>query len=365
MPSGYILGDWDGSPDCEPRKRTVDALDTPTHALIGRLASRAAWPEREGRGLAALATVAGILPDLDVLLPGDSLERLQTHRGITHSFVGAIVGAAVVAWVGRRFGLRDVAYWRAYAATLAGWLLHILFDVFTSYGTMIFEPFSDYRATVDTLFIIDPYLTALAIGALMVGWRWRRNRAAGYRVGLAVMAFYVGFNGMVTGVTLYYRMNEWASQHELTVGRLAALPVPFSPMYRRGVLESGGKVYDMPVTLFGRQEDLLQEHLSAPSDPRLAALWDTRAGRIYRWFSRFPVVLDQGADEGERIELQDVRFAMRPDGLGWLGSLAAEAALDHNPDFFKRRIFTLAAMVNGSGDVSEIRYNGSAADSER
>lgn len=336
-------------------------MDTPTHGLIGRLASRAIWRKGDGRGLANVATVAGLVPDLDVFLPGDALTRLETHRGISHSLLGAAVGAAALAWVAQRAGLRSVTFPRVYAASLLGWMLHILFDVFTSYGTMIFKPFSDYRATTDTLFIIDPYLTLVAIAGLLVGWRWRERRWAGYRIGLAVTIFYVGFNGMVTGVSLY-RMADWAGRQGIEIDRMAALPVPFSPMYRRGVVESRGRVYDMPVSLLGRQEGLLVEHRSAQSDDRLARLWSTREGRIYRWFARFPVLVDAGEGGDERVVMQDVRFAMRAEGLGWLGTLAAQTALDHNPDFFKRRIFTLAVDLDESGEPERVRYNGGAID---
>ncbi len=342
-------------------------MDTPTHGIIGRLAVRALWPGTEGRGLANVATVAGLVPDLDVFIPGDPLARLETHRGLSHSLLGAVVGAAALAWVARKVGLRGVTYPRVYSASMVGWLLHILFDVFTSYGTMVLKPFSNLRLTTDTLFIIDPYLTLMVIVGLLVGW-WLRDRRSGtYRLAFAVMVSYVGFNALVTGVSAY-RMNDWAEEKGISVDRLAALPVPFSPMYRRGVVVSQDRVFDAPVSLFGRQDELLEEHLSAQGDSRLARLWETRAGRIYRWFARFPVVVSEGEDQPGRtdrpvrVEMQDVRFVMRPEGMGWLGTLAAEAALDHNPDFFKRRIFTLAVDLNESGDPERVLYNGGAID---
>ena len=48
------------------------------------------------------------------------------------------------------------------------WSTHVLIDVFTVYGTQVFDPFHGYRASFDNLFIIDffftiPLLVAVAI----------------------------------------------------------------------------------------------------------------------------------------------------------------------------------------------------------
>ena len=45
-------------------------MDTPTHALIGRLVARTVWPENSASGLVNLVTIATVIPDLDVFLPG-------------------------------------------------------------------------------------------------------------------------------------------------------------------------------------------------------------------------------------------------------------------------------------------------------
>ncbi|HCR18880.1 MAG TPA: hypothetical protein DIU35_15470 [Candidatus Latescibacteria bacterium] len=83
------------------RKRSV--LDTPAHGLVGRLVALSVWPNE--RGYVNLVTVASMIPDLDVFISNSALDGLQTHRGITHSFMGVAVGAGGV-------GCPQVLVWR-------------------------------------------------------------------------------------------------------------------------------------------------------------------------------------------------------------------------------------------------------------
>lgn len=336
-------------------------MDTPTHGLVGRLVARAVWPGHESRGLVNLATVSSLLPDLDVLWPGDALERLQSHRGVSHAFFGIAVGALAVAWIARRAGLKHVPFHKAYLVSLCGMLLHVLFDVVTSYGTVIFAPFSDYRASLDLLFIIDPYLDLILIAGLLLGWRFLRNRAVGYRLGVAALTAYMALNMAVTGGALY-SLHRWAGQKGIPVEEIAAIPAPFSPLHRQGIILSQGQVYDIPTTWFQGIAGPIRAHPSALSDPRLSDIWQSREGRIYRWFARFPVVVEPLENEPGDLLLQDLRFAVRPDGLGWLGSLAAEAAVDHNPAFFRRRHFSLRVWLDPAQRVRRVAYTGSGAD---
>ena len=332
-------------------------MDTPTHGLVGRLVARTVWPRE--RGLVNLVTLTSVLPDVDVFFPGDALDSLQTHRGMTHSLFGAAVGAVAVAWVVRRFILREVPFAKLYFVSLSGLLLHVLFDLITPYGTMIFMPFSRYRALFDVLFIIDPYLDLILIGGLVLGWKGRG--AGGYRLGAAALSAYMVFNIAVSGVTFHY-LDRWATQKGLT--SVAAVPVPFSPLHRRGIASGDGNWHEVPVSLYSGVSGSPKSYRSALEEPRLEGLWERRDGRIYRWFARFPAVIE--SDESPRTFLiHDLRFGIRADALGWLGSLVLGMALDHNPQFLSRRAFTLRVRLDERDRLTDVIYSGGAVDRNR
>ncbi len=331
-------------------------MDTPTHGLVGRLVARSVWPQN--RGYVNLVTLTSVLPDVDVFFSSDALDSLQTHRGMTHSFFGVAIGALAVAWVVRCFILKEVPLAKLYAVALFGLSLHILFDLVTSYGTMIFMPFSRYRALFDVLFIIDPYLDLILIGGLILGWKGRGT--SGYRLGAMALAAYMALNIGVSTISCVY-LDRWATERGLKA--VAAVPVPFSPLHRRGIASSEEEWYDVPVSLFSGVAGTPKTYRSALSEPRLERVWERRDGQIYRWFARFPAVAESG-ESGRKFLLHDLRFAIRADGLGWLGSLALRMALDHNPQFLNRRAFTLLVRLDEQGRLKEVTYSGGAIDRE-
>lgn len=334
-------------------------MDTPTHGLIGRLAARVIWPEKAQNGLVNVVTVCSVLPDLDVLLPGGGLDYLVSHRGLSHSFLGVGVMAFVVAWIAQKIGVRGTSYWQVYAASLFGFLTHIFFDLVTTFGTLVFAPFSDYRMAWDTLFIIDPYLDMLLVGALLVGWLTRLGKV-GYRVGGGLVAGYVCVAFLVTGVG-HVQLKNWAQVQGLEVEQAAVMPAPFSPLHRRGMVVSAHRVYWVPMTIWDGVVGDAHVFDNALKDDRLKPLWDSRAGEIYGWFTRFPIVKRL---DGNIWLVQDLQFMVIPDdlALGWLGGWVLRLALDHSPGFLDRRNFALEIELDDEGKVRKMTYLGQTSE---
>lgn len=144
-------------------------MDTLTHALSGALLGRATAPrcpksdQLTIRGRMALGFVAAAFPDSDFILRGiDVLTYLNLHRGVTHSIVMLPLWALILALVVRALN-RNKKPWRVYFGVIAmGIGIHIAGDVITAYGTKIFAPFSDFRLSWPTTFIIDPFSPVLS-----------------------------------------------------------------------------------------------------------------------------------------------------------------------------------------------------------
>ncbi len=130
----------------------------------------------------------GTLPDLDIIFSGffDQADRLKWHRGLSHSILAMVVGSLLFAkplsMLHRESG---VSVRRTFWFIFLVWSTHVLIDVFTTYGTQIYEPFSDRRVSLSNLFIIDlfftlPLLVCLGVRLWRVLWRficwYRRDR---------------------------------------------------------------------------------------------------------------------------------------------------------------------------------------------
>lgn len=123
--------------------------------------------------------MAGVLPDLDVLIRSstDPLLFLEFHRQFTHSILFIPVGGLVCAAIfhlllGHRAG---VAFKSTWLFCTLGYGTHGLLDTFTSYGTMLWWPFSSARVSLDSVAVIDPLVT-LPVLVLVVLAALRRQK---------------------------------------------------------------------------------------------------------------------------------------------------------------------------------------------
>jgi len=164
-------------------------MDPVTHLLTGACLSRTGLNRR-----AAYATltmiVAAEFPDIDTLwsLRGP-IEGFQHHRGITHTFLGlpfeaALIVAGVYAW--HRWRVRrattptgarpkpltaaPVRWGVLYCLALIALLSHLLLDYTNNYGLRPFFPFNGRWYAASFVFIWDPVMFVLLLGALILPW---------------------------------------------------------------------------------------------------------------------------------------------------------------------------------------------------
>ncbi len=294
-------------------------MDPITHAALATAAGVAV--ARSGASLRAAALagcVAGLLPDLDILLraPGDPLAGFRWHRHFTHSFaflpVIAASGALLVraAFPSRVKGVRALML-----PALAGGLSHILLDAATEYGTLLMWPFSAERTSWGFVPIIDPLFVTLPLLALAGTAAFRRSRTPAL-VALAWMTLYGAF-----AYTRKTAATEALFAQAQTLGhtpeRVLVHPAPLSPILWRGMYETGGRLHTVglrtgagPVRIFpGDSVELLRE--DDPLCPRPGTVAGDTVATL-RAFSRgwlSKTTLPDG-----RVAVGDARFCALPNG---------------------------------------------------
>src|SRR5216683_522545 len=163
-------------------------MDTITHGIAGALIGKAVFrgedlsashPMNRGRLITWSLMLGAIFPDSDVLrdiFSSDKLLLITWHRSITHSLILLPLWALILAWITRAFA--NSRKWEAptFAALVglygAGILSHILLDLVTSFGTMIWSPIEWSRPTWDLIFIVDFTLTAILLVPQLLAWAY-------------------------------------------------------------------------------------------------------------------------------------------------------------------------------------------------
>src|SRR6266852_1657872 len=172
-------------------------MDTITHGIAGALIGKAVFrgedmfashPMNLGRIVTWSLMLGAIFPDSDVLrdfFSSDKLLIVTWHRSLTHSLVLLPLWALLLAGVTRGF-----AGWRKWEAPsfaalsaiyAAGILSHILRDLATTFGTMIWSPLRWSRPAWDLIFIVDFTLTAIFLVPQLLAWAYAHPEKVGIR----------------------------------------------------------------------------------------------------------------------------------------------------------------------------------------
>ena len=300
-------------------------MDTITHGIAGALIGKAVFrgedmfashPMNRGRVISWSLMLGAIFPDSDVfrdIFSSDPLLVITWHRSITHSLVLLPLWAWLLAAVTRAFA--NSRKWEApsFAALSAiygvGILSHILLDLVTSFGTMIWSPLKWSRPAWDFVFIVDFTMTAIHLVPQLQAWVYShpekvKPRAAGMwlvflpapwliarlgqvvgapisgRVSLSAMLIFsalfllpafggwglkirhdnwnrAGFAGALVYVACtvyahhaaYARIQKFAELGHLQVESIGALPLPPSLWHWDGLVRTGRGVYELRMDL--------------------------------------------------------------------------------------------------------------------
>jgi inner membrane protein len=309
-------------------------MDLITHGLAGALVAQAGLAQRIGRP-AMIALVAGaMLPDVDVVMAlVDELSVVRYHRGLTHSFVGAFLLALPLAAVLYRFG-KYKRFWPLVGLGALGVLTHIALDLPTSFGTMVFMPFSHERYALNLIFIVDPIYSGTILLALGLGYWWRRWSQVAAILGMSMLLLYVGVAAA---------MHDGARERFRAAVQAQGLTVLGTEAYPRfpglwtwlGLAETPTAIIRGRVD-FGHSAPMRLDHYPKPRQDELF----TKAGELeevqaFFAFARFPWMSTRRDGAHTVLEYYDLRFGAAP----------------HHNDF------RLEVILDGSGVVKHIWLN--------
>ncbi|MCJ2376269.1 metal-dependent hydrolase [Vibrio sp. ZSDZ34] len=138
-------------------------MDPLTQGVLGASLSQSVSKKQHLVIAGVLGLLAGMAPDLDVLIrsQSDPLLFLEFHRQFTHSLFFIPIGSVLCALVlhpliAKRCGLSFKQSW-LYCAL--GFSTHALLDACTTYGTQLFWPLTNERYAWNTVSVIDPLFT--------------------------------------------------------------------------------------------------------------------------------------------------------------------------------------------------------------
>lgn len=205
-------------------------MDIITQVVLGASVGEAVLGKKVGSKAALWGGLGGLFPDLDIVLsPLLGLPvSLLFHRGITHSFIIAFVlsplFAMAVSWIYKHRVATTYDWAKLFFFTL---ITHPILDIFTSYGTGFFEPFSDMRIALSSIAIVDLFYTLPLVVALVLTFFMKQSNIRRR----LVMLFALGITSLYLGYTLINKMyvtsvfGEKLQNESIVFSRLHTFPL--------------------------------------------------------------------------------------------------------------------------------------------
>ncbi len=322
-------------------------MEPVTHMLTGAVLARTGVNRRAAYATAAMV-IAAEFPDIDTLWSaGGPVTGFEHHRGITHTFVGVPVEAALITlgvYLWHRFRKRPTKaapnWGWLYAGTLLALASHLLLDWTNNYGIRPFFPFNPRWYAGSFVFIFEPVMFGiLMLGLVLPGLFGLINAEVGARKRKFASTGWSWVALLLIGALYVLRYDQRQIAMHLVgqtqaADRVFASPQPTDPFSWAVVADSadayrlysvstraGGDVPAPYDTLFKPQTTL----------PLLVAK-RSYLGRIYLDWSMFPVltVTPDTSDPHHpltRVSFADARFMYasllmngkeRPPLSGWV-----------------------------------------------
>jgi len=317
-------------------------VDSITHALTGAVIARAIDDEKIGNWGTIAGLAIGFFPDTDFVLGLFNRQfYLEYHRDFTHSLLLIPFYALFFSWLFVKISKRP-SFWTFYKICFLVLVSHVILDLLTSYGTMIFSPFFEHRFSWDLIFIVDLIFSGIIFLPLLLSFLWERKSQWICRGSLVGLTLYILFcwtqHNQAIKVT-----NAFAQNLKEEIIQVAFMPQPLSPFRWANYVETKDRVYQGFVDLLRKEDSLTLvrqnesisgaslfekirelDKLYQPPEKIQYRSWQKFNGsfwvekalttdgvKFYYWFARFPVVKSVNSNNGRhRVEFMDVRFLL-------------------------------------------------------
>lgn len=284
-------------------------MDIVTHGITGVLISRALPGGSKGSMMAA-AIIGGLAPDLDTVARlWDPMAAITVHRIATHSLLGGVLIAGLVAGLVWSFGRESFV--RLFGFAYLSLLSHIGSDLLTSFGTAILWPITYRRFALAQHYIIDPIFSVIVLTFLITTFRFKKRGTLLARIGLVGVVLYV----LATGVHHWTAVARWQALMDaqgIRPIRSAVLPLFPGPFRWLGVSETEKGFYQQSFRLYGSKNET--PHFFPKTSEDLRDLEQLREVKVFLSFARFPwkrKLYDRGL---RLVEYRDLAFADHPLG---------------------------------------------------
>ena len=304
-------------------------MDPLTPGTVGAAFSQSSADKKNIPKISVIGFLAGLAPDLDVLIQSstDPILFLEYHRQFSHSLFFIPFGSLIVAAIIFPLFKKSMNFKTIYIASFLGYATHGLLDACTSYGTLLFWPFSNERVTWNNISIVDPIFTIPVLILIGAAIKTKRKIYSFFSIGWIIFYLSLGFIQYERALST---ANDLAESRGHNPERLTLKPSFGNLILWKSIYEHEKTFYvdairtvQTSTVCLGESIKIFdyQEHLPDLDKESQQALDIER----FRWFSQDYLGFDQ-----EKSLVTDVRYSMLPNQIEPMWGLVIDDLRDTN-----------------------------------
>ena len=284
-------------------------MDSLTQAVLGAAVAEATIGRKEGNKAILWGVIIGTIPDLDVIVARffDPVRSLLVHRGFSHSILFILLLTPLIGMLLSRIHKKSATSIRQWT-TMAFLVLstHVMLDLFTTYGTGLFEPFSHYRVEWSTIAIVDFFYTLPLLMSIIIFMFFKRTsgirRIIG-RTGLVISTCYL----LLTLVNKYNINNEFENQlnsQKISYTEIKTIPLPLTNFLWMGIARQDDVYHVGYYSVFDENDTILFSSFKRNELLIIPLMKDKRVRNLIRFTKGYySAVFDKG-----ELVINDLRF---------------------------------------------------------
>ena len=317
-------------------------MDPISQGIIGSTASQVISKKKHSLFVVALiGLLSGLAPDLDIFIRSsdDPLLFLEFHRQFTHSLIfipfGGLICASILYLIVKK--ISSITFKETYIYSTMGYATHGLLDACTSYGTLLFWPFSYERISWNNISIIDPLFTIPLI--IFVGLSAYMGKKIFARIAIIWAISYLILGAILNKKALEIG-KDIARERGHEINRIVAKPTFANSFLWKIIYESQGRFFTDGVRILPSKKIFYGESIAKLNINKDFSFLNIKSQQ-YKDIERFIWFSDNylAIDPENKNRIFDIRYSMLPNEIHGLWGIEIEKDNEKNQHvkyFFNR-----------------------------
>jgi inner membrane protein len=307
-------------------------LDPLTQGVLGAALPQSISNKKSIGSIGIIGFLSGLAPDLDILIRSESdpILFLEFHRQFTHSLIfipfGGLICALILYYlIGKR---SEISFKDTWIYSTLGYATHGLLDACTSYGTLLFWPFSQTRIAWNNISIIDPLFTIPLLVLIITAGIKQKKIYAFIAILWAVFYLSMGVYQKNEAIKVGKKIAENRG-HNIT--RITVKPSIGNLLLWKSIYESQNKFYVDAIRL-GWSPKIFNgesvDKINIQSEFPWLMIKSQQAKDIerFKWFSNNYIA----SNPKNRNQILDIRYSALPNEIGGLWGIELSKEKNNN-----------------------------------